>query len=79
MLTFKLCATARVGLDWLKETAEEAVLPIVTLIIPHEVISVEQTVIEAEPVALCVVKLIVLPEMLVVTAPLFWLELLSTE
>ena len=56
---------------WLKEIAEELVLPIVILIIPQEVISVVQTVTEEDPVVLAVVKLIVEPEMLVDTTPLF--------
>ena len=79
MLTFKLCATARVGFVWLKEIAEETVFPIVTLMIPQEVRSVEQTVIEAPPAELAVVNEMTAPEIFVDTAPLFWLELLSTE
>ena len=53
-------------------------LPMVTLMIPQEVILVEQTVMEAEPVLLLVVKVIFEPEMLVATTPLFWLELFNT-
>ena len=71
MLTFRLCPIITDGLDWLKEIAtdEELEFPIVTFIIPQEVMSVEHTVIEVEPVVLVVVKFIFEPEMLVCTNP----------
>ena len=79
MLTLRLCPTVTVGFVWLKEIAEVLVLPMVTLIIPQELISLEQTVMDAEPVVLAVVKLMTELAMLVLTVPPFWLVLLKTE
>ena len=78
---FKFCPMTTVGFFWLKVTLEVlVVLPMVTLIIPQELISVEQTVMEAGlPVAVPVVlRVIVEPAMFVWIMFGLWLELFST-
>ena len=57
----KLCPTDSVGVCWLKATGVVLEVPAVALIIPQDVMSVEQTVIAAEPLVLLVVKVTVEP------------------
>ena len=61
-LTLSVCPTATVGADWLKVTLViPELVPMVTLMIPHEAISVVQTVTDDEPVVPVVVRLIDAP------------------
>ena len=69
MLILVLCPTVTVGFDWLKDTAAVLAVPMVTLMIPHEFLSVVQTVIDDEPVVLVVVRVMVEPEIPVCTIP----------
>jgi hypothetical protein len=62
-----------VGLDGTNEITEDPVVPTVMFIIPHELMSVEQTVMDDEPDVLAVLKVITEPLMLVCTTAEFGL------
>ena len=67
-----------VGFDWLKDiVVDDVPVPTLALMIPQELMSDEQTVIEDEPVVLAVVRVIVEPEMLVCMRALFWLAVVA--
>ena len=76
-MIFKLCPIAKVGLVWLKVTVAVLAVVAVALIIPQELLSVEQMVIETEPLVLVVVKVTI--ELFIVDCMVFGLELLSIK
>ena len=79
MLMFRLWLMDTVGLFWLNVMpVVDEVPPMVTLMMPQELRLVVQTVIEDVPVVPVVLRVMVLPEMLVVMRLGLWLELFNT-